>query len=273
VIDSRLVESLSLRYEHVRQLLLIAGEARELANDPEAQERHVLGRLRDLLHVSVIAHFHIRDFRAGGRCLLVGSVDIGWGTDSDRRQALGWYLEHGMAADPMAARLADIYQASLCTARCRRDLVEDRVWYHADYYNQVARSLRFGDHIYSARPTGYPGEISGIGLNRAKGERPFDEPERAVVRVFHGEILPRMQAQGRRARATKERLSPRERETLRCLLDGMSEKQVAAELGLSQNTVHQYVRAVYLRFGVSSRSELLARHIRPAAAAPTRSRG
>jgi DNA-binding NarL/FixJ family response regulator len=55
-----------------------------------------------------------------------------------------------------------------------------------------------------------------------------------------------------------EKLSPRFRQTLGCLLEGDSEKQVAARLGLSQATTHQYVMALYRRFGVRSRAQLLA---------------
>jgi DNA-binding NarL/FixJ family response regulator len=53
-------------------------------------------------------------------------------------------------------------------------------------------------------------------------------------------------------------LPPRLRQTLHCLLEGDSEKQVAARLGLSQATTHQYVTALYRRFGVHSRAELMA---------------
>jgi DNA-binding CsgD family transcriptional regulator len=58
------------------------------------------------------------------------------------------------------------------------------------------------------------------------------------------------------------RLSPRLRQTLQSLLAGASEKQVAMKLGLSQHTVHVYVKALYKRYGVSSRGELLARWVR-----------
>jgi len=56
-------------------------------------------------------------------------------------------------------------------------------------------------------------------------------------------------------------LSPRLEQTLRHLLCGDSEKQVARKLALSQHTVHVYVKALYRRFGVSSRAELLAKHL------------
>lgn len=46
--------------------------------------------------------------------------------------------------------------------------------------------------------------------------------------------------------------------TLRGLARGRSEAQLAAELGLSPHTVHDYVKALYRHFGVQSRAELLA---------------
>jgi DNA-binding CsgD family transcriptional regulator len=59
-------------------------------------------------------------------------------------------------------------------------------------------------------------------------------------------------------------LSPRMEQTLRTLLSGDSEKQVAARLGLSHHTVHVYVKAIYRKYGVSSRGELLAQWVRQA---------
>src|SRR5688500_5956447 len=56
-------------------------------------------------------------------------------------------------------------------------------------------------------------------------------------------------------------LSPRMRQTLQSLLAGDSEKQAATKLGVSQNTVHVYVKQLYRRFDVNSRGELLARWV------------
>ena len=57
-------------------------------------------------------------------------------------------------------------------------------------------------------------------------------------------------------------LSPRKQQTLAGLLTGMSEKQIAGRLGISRNTIHTYVKQLYVDFRVSSRSELLALWIR-----------
>ena len=53
-------------------------------------------------------------------------------------------------------------------------------------------------------------------------------------------------------------LSLREHETLLQLLKGVSEKEAASNLGISVNTVHVYVRALYRRFGVRTRTDLIA---------------
>lgn len=58
-----------------------------------------------------------------------------------------------------------------------------------------------------------------------------------------------------------ELLSPRKRQTLTLLLAGDAEKQIAAKLGISQHTVHVYVKQLYRKFEVGSRSELLAKWV------------
>jgi DNA-binding CsgD family transcriptional regulator len=63
---------------------------------------------------------------------------------------------------------------------------------------------------------------------------------------------------GQRQRAQPPKLSARLRQTLACLLEGDSEKQVAARLSLSHATTHQYLTALYRHFGVQSRAQLQA---------------
>lgn len=67
---------------------------------------------------------------------------------------------------------------------------------------------------------------------------------------------------GNGLRNTASRLSPRQRQTLAHLLNGDSEKQIAAKLALSRHTVHVYVKELYRHFGASSRAELLARWVK-----------
>lgn len=57
----------------------------------------------------------------------------------------------------------------------------------------------------------------------------------------------------------QQSLSPRERDILRELLTTASEKQIAARLGLTVRTTHQYVTSVYRKMKAHSRAELMAR--------------
>lgn len=49
-----------------------------------------------------------------------------------------------------------------------------------------------------------------------------------------------------------------ERRVLQGLLSGLSEKRIAAAQGHSYHTTHQYVTAIYRKFGVNSRAALMA---------------
>ena len=54
------------------------------------------------------------------------------------------------------------------------------------------------------------------------------------------------------------KLSPRERQVLQLVADGYENKQIAAELELSEATVKTYLRGVFDRLEVSSRAEAVA---------------
>ena len=59
---------------------------------------------------------------------------------------------------------------------------------------------------------------------------------------------PRFEAKECRARVAQ--LSPRLLEVLRMLSEGKSQKQIAADMGLSENTVRVYLERVYSVLGV-----------------------
>jgi DNA-binding NarL/FixJ family response regulator len=53
------------------------------------------------------------------------------------------------------------------------------------------------------------------------------------------------------------RLSNRELEVVRCLADGLTNREIAKRLGLSQHTIKNYLFRMFDKLGVSSRVELL----------------
>jgi DNA-binding CsgD family transcriptional regulator len=58
----------------------------------------------------------------------------------------------------------------------------------------------------------------------------------------------------------------RQDQVLKLLMDGKSEKEIAACLGLSPHTVHVYVKALYREHAVGSRPELMAKFFHAAIA-------
>jgi DNA-binding NarL/FixJ family response regulator len=117
------------------------------------------------------------------------------------------------------------------------------------------------DRIYQALcagATGYllkstpPTEIKAALLDVAHGGAPMS---RAVARKVLGYFKPS-------PIAPTTDLTPRERQVLEGLVDGLSEKQVATRLELSTQTVHSYIKQLYRKLHVRSRAELVRHTLR-----------
>jgi DNA-binding NarL/FixJ family response regulator len=57
-------------------------------------------------------------------------------------------------------------------------------------------------------------------------------------------------------------LSPREHDVVRLVVDGASNDEIGARLGISSRTVESHLRRLFERVGVASRTELAARALR-----------
>ncbi len=64
------------------------------------------------------------------------------------------------------------------------------------------------------------------------------------------------------AAQSTEGLSPREQEVLDCLAEGFLYKEIADKLGLSYETVHTYIRRIYEKLQVRTRTEAVAKFLR-----------
>jgi RNA polymerase sigma factor (sigma-70 family) len=62
--------------------------------------------------------------------------------------------------------------------------------------------------------------------------------------------------------AATENLSPREQEVLDCLAQGFLYKEIAEKLGISYETVHTYIRRIYEKLQVRTRTEAVAKFLR-----------
>jgi pSer/pThr/pTyr-binding forkhead associated (FHA) protein len=89
-------------------------------------------------------------------------------------------------------------------------------------------------------------------LQHVDGIREIEEPE--TVRGRDEEDGP--------AAGSRDDLTEAQRRVYDLLIQGKSEKEVANELHLRQNTVHSHVQAIYGVFGVHTRAKLISRALK-----------
>jgi DNA-binding NarL/FixJ family response regulator len=87
-------------------------------------------------------------------------------------------------------------------------------------------------------------------------------PSAEVVLVAHATEDSFTPGQPTRDNAVGTVLTNREREILALLADGLANKQIAARLGISKNTVKTHLELLFDKLGVSSRAEAVATGVR-----------
>jgi DNA-binding CsgD family transcriptional regulator len=258
-------ESASLRATDYKKLFQLVSDCRELGADPLAWRIHVLEGACKLtgstagIYTEAAGFFHEPEFG-----VLLNAYH---GFDAAAMRLHRHYLEQQgfYTLDRPFARYVSVHRT--LTTRTHEQLIQRDHWERCALFNDYFRPLRFNDRMLS----GYRQRAKGRGrsfhdcfsLLRALDDPPFSRRDRRLARLLHRQIAPMI---GRQLASAEEpsamQLSLQRRQVLECLLEGDSEKQVAARLGLTRQTVHQYVKAVYRHFHVSSRAELMARWIR-----------
>lgn len=245
-----------LRLQDIRQAYRLIGDCRDLASTPELWEQRMFDGLLTLVGADRVSGGEGSWARPQQPLKILSAY---WGGfDQSALEHLFRYLRvSGPNSDPILTAFQDLPGALV--TRARRQLVPDRVWYRTACFNEYQRPADCNHQLSSIFQTSAAGAINCIALYRRVRARDFSTRERRLLHFFHAELGPLI---GRvLVSVTEPRpdgLSRRLRQTLHCLLEGDSEKQIAARLGLSHATTHQYVTALYRHFGVQSRAELMA---------------
>jgi DNA-binding CsgD family transcriptional regulator len=164
--------------------------------------------------------------------------------------------------DLSAERFFGVFPIRLRTVR-REQIISDAEWGQSVAFNDFVRRGGLDLGILSHQTFGGAGRVFAVVLYPRYGEAPLTERSRRIVHLAQQELGPLLgTGLATAGEAGLSDLPPRWRQTLDCLLDGDSEKQIASRLAISQQTVHQYVKGLYGHFGVSSRAELLAFFLR-----------
>lgn len=253
------------RASDIRLVFHLLGECRDLGDDPHLWRHHFARRLGQLIGSDMMVIVETGD------CLGSVPVDLGvaeWGWENGYNRK-GWdaALEefHRNPQYPIGLtryfkRLAE----EDGIVHTRRDLVSDREW-EPSFENQVVhRNCGWGEFAWCFRAIpSRPNEFTGVMAAKPPRKRDFSPREQSVIAETQSELAKLVGGPlARFADPSPSDLPPRIREVLRCFLEGDSDKQVAARLGISRNTVNEYAKRIYIHFGVSSRTELLAKWIR-----------
>lgn len=110
-------------------------------------------------------------------------------------------------------------------------------------------------------PAHVPGEVNGsCSFATARG-KPFQAEQLAVAQLvgaFAFEAARRLVKRDRNRLTDPARFSDRERDCLIWVARGKSDPEIATILGISPETVHQYVKAARANYDAVSRSQLVA---------------
>jgi DNA-binding CsgD family transcriptional regulator len=244
-----------LRVQDVRDAYRLIGQCRDLGGDPALWQRRMLEGACRLFGVPVAAGGEGRWIRPHHAVEVFSAFDAG--LDSRGRELyMAYHRDLGPRGDPIFRALQQV--PGRLVTRARRQLVSDATWYRSAAW-EYHRPIGIDEQLTSVYQVSEDGAISVIALHRAAREHGFSPREQRLMTFFHEELGRLIgQALVSATEPSPDKLSPRLRQTLACLLEGDSEKQVAGRLELSQATTHQYVTALYRHFGVQSRAQLLA---------------
>jgi DNA-binding CsgD family transcriptional regulator len=226
-------------------------EVRELGLGTEAAREHLLRALASEVGAVIGAlAFDVR----GGRERGIQAVTL-VGFEPSTMPLLTVHQQRGRKFNPVCrvqlAHLTD--QATMpgfMTTGSSAELVERAEWERSEFVNEYARPAHVA-HWLGSMMVLAPGTTEGMALMRAAGDRPFTEEDSYVVALAREGLW--------RLFGRPIALAPRVQETLDVLLEGASDKEIAARLGLSPHTVRQYVKAIYRAYDVKGRAQLLAR--------------
>jgi len=245
---------LSLR--DVRRVFRLIGEVRELGADPTRWRTHMVRRLRKLMRAEIVVSSEIfvrTSPNAGKTPGVVRIHDIGWGCDGGENGEEVWRIQTDRDEKPEAYWVSVL--AETLSPPEQSDVVPVK----------PTKPIYGGSSfILSQYPLPHLGAIDQLGLHRTRNEpgddRPFTELDHRLVRLFHVELGRLWKRDAlKKAKDPGSELPPRLAQTLAALQAGNSEKQVSIQLGISPHTVHNYVKILHQRLGVTSRGELLAK--------------
>ena len=248
-----------LKHRDLRALYLALGECCELGRCPEAWLQRLHERFAQLVGAEFSFVFDRHDGSRVARLALSSedrALAFGCPLDAFQRVAKAYFDNDVGRHDPPMQTFARL-AGTACTLP-RQQLAPDLDWYRSMAYNEYYRTLGVDQYLASRRPLEDGGALVFV-FWREIGGASFDDRATAVLSLAHSEIA-NLVGQGRLVlprEAEKPLLSQRQQQVLQLVGEGLTEKEVAGELGISIHTVHDHVKALHRILGVGTRGELV----------------
>lgn len=253
-----------LRLSDVRKVFRLLGEVRELGSTSQQWRQHELEGLMRLTGANIGVSGLEPVPLQGTLDDLRTFVDVGWESPNQRLLYLE-AMQNGVLRDDPSFRVLGLNpQRSM--VQLRREFVDDATWYRSPLVNHYYRPGGCDDILYSRQFVPVSSCVDMITLRRAWGDKPFDLRSKRIVALFHTELSrlwrPNPAAsvlRGHNGDLLVTDLPRHLQQIVNKLRLGFSEKEVATALRLSQHTIHSYIKELYSRLAVHSRSEAMAK--------------
>jgi hypothetical protein len=246
-------KSTRLRARDIRDVMRLVGDVRTCGHDPRGWRVFACRELCRLTDAFV--GMSIQAFFTPQGPKVAEMVDNGWDDPQQQQVYYRWLGSPEFGTDPMMATLTRLGNTTFAWPRHQN--IDDRSWYTAPTVSEIRRASCVDNCIISSvRLPG--GAVDQIALHRRWGETRFGRRETVLVSLFHRE-LQRIWDADARHRAPVHGLPPYLRRTLEAILNGGSEKEAATSLGVTQSSLHSYVKQLHLRLHATSRFDLIER--------------
>jgi len=249
-----------IRLTDIREIDRLVYECLELWADPDEWRMHLVRGVARLCNVQLCGCEHRAISPKNPQGKVVARASAFW---SDARTQRTFYNaldgepgSHGMPNFEIAVQR--VLERSRVTV-WRGDVVDEPQWRDSMFYQGVFEPVGLNDGLVSMSWDPRPGHFMFVSLNQFENEPAIQSRQRQLLRLTHDAIMPfvgkRLALEGQ---PSMHGLTPRRREALEWLLDGLSESELARKMHISPTTAHQYVGELYQHFGVNSRAQLMA---------------
>jgi len=140
------------------------------------------------------------------------------------------------------------------------DLMTEEM-HNSQFVIKHLKEAGIGSSVYSLKFTDQE-HISSIVFVRKDGNPEFTPEEKTLMHIFLNDIPWLYDNKLAPSIEESTTLSPRLHETLRYVLEGYSNTEIARAMSLSPHTIKDYIKDIFYHFMVSSRHELMAKFLK-----------